>query len=217
MTLSQETPSQTNGQSSAHAHSNGYAKVNGHSNGNGYVTGNGYANGKGKTDAETVPVAICGMAMRLPGGIRDDAALYDFLVNKGDARSPTPKDRYNAEAYYNPHGKHGTIITKHGYFLQDIDLSRFDPSMFSFGEAEIGHLDPNQRLILEVVREAFERAGEKEWRGKPIGTYVGLFTEDWQEISHKDSNFYHPYRLMGSLDFSLANRISYEYDLKGPR
>jgi acyl transferase domain-containing protein len=156
------------------------------------------------------------MAMRLPGGIRDDEALYQFLVNKRDARSETPSDRYNAEAYYSPHGKQGTVITKHGYFLSGVDLAQFDHSMFTVAAAEAELMDPCQRLTLEVVREALERAGE-DWRGKAIGTYVGMFTEDWQEIHHKESDFFHPYLMMGTLDFALANRISYEYDLRGPR
>jgi acyl transferase domain-containing protein len=156
------------------------------------------------------------MAMRLPGGIRDDEALYEFLVNKGDARSVTPSDRYNVEAYYHPDGKHGTVITKHGYFLNDVDFAQFDHSMFTVAAAEAELMDPNQRLILEVVREALERSGEN-WRGKPIGTYVGMFTEDWQDIHHKDTNYYNPYLMTGTLDFALANRIAYEYDLRGPR
>ncbi|KAH8659903.1 hypothetical protein BX600DRAFT_399805 [Xylariales sp. PMI_506] len=155
------------------------------------------------------------MAMRLPGGIRDGETLYEFLVNKGDARCKTPADRYNVEAYYNPHGKHGTMITEHGYFLSDVDYSQFDHSMFTLAAAEIELMDPAQRLVLEVVREALEGAGE-DWRGKPIGTYVGMFTEDWQELHRKDSHFNHPYLMMGTLDFALANRISYEYDLRGP-
>ena len=178
---------------------------------------NGYTESQGNGSVPgPVPVAICGMAMRLPGGIRDDEALYEYLVNKKDARSVTPPDRYNIDAYYNPDGKPGTVITKHGYFLSDVDFSQFDHSMFTVAAAEAELMDPNQRLILEVVREALERAGE-DWRGKPIGTYVGMFTEDWQELHHKDSNFFHPYLMMGTLDFALANRISYEYDLRGPR
>ena len=173
----------------------------------------GHING---VDVEPVPVAVCGMAMRLPGGIRNDQALYEFLVNKGDARSVTPQDRYNVEAYYNQHGKPGTVITKHGYFLNDVDFKQFDHSMFTVAASEAELMDPNQRLTLEVVREALEGAGE-DWRGKPIGTYVGMFTDDWQELHHKDSNFFHPYLMMGTLDFALANRISYEYDLRGPR
>ncbi len=168
-------------------------------------------------DVNQDPIAICGMGMRLPGGIHNDRALYDFLINKGDARSIIGEDRYNIDAYYNPHGKHGTINTKHGYFMNDVDFSKFDLSMFTLTPAEAEQVDPNQRIVLEVVREAFESAGETEWRGKNIGTYVGMFSEDWQELQHKDTHEYNPYRVLGGLDFALPNRISYEYDLKGPR
>lgn len=199
--------------------------VNGHTNGipNGTSgahskathTG-GHSSGRPASANET-PVAICGMAMRLPGGIRSDKDLYEFLFNKGDARTVIPGDRYNIDAYYSPHGKDGTISTKHGYFLNDIDYSNLDLSMFSFSAAEAEQLDPNHRLVLEVVREAFESSGESDWRGKNIGTYVGLFTEDWQEIAHKDTTEYNTHRILGATDFALPNRIAYEYDLKGPR
>ncbi|PYI20162.1 hypothetical protein BO99DRAFT_442447 [Aspergillus violaceofuscus CBS 115571] len=135
-----------------------------------------------------VPIAICGMGMRLPGGIRDEEALYDFLVNRKDARSVIPPDRYNIDAYFSPHDKPGTLSTKHGYFL-DVDLRCFDPSTFTITAPEAAQLDPNQRLILEVVREAFDSA---------------------------DPSFASPHDLLGALDYAIANRIAYEYDLKGP-
>lgn len=168
-------------------------------------------------DAMHVPVAICGMGMRLPGGVHNDRTLYEFLINKKDARSITPGDRYNVEAYYSTHDKHGTIVTKHGYFMNDVDFSKVDLSMFTLTPSEAEQLDPNHRLALEVVREAFESSGETEWRGKNIGTYVGMFSEDWLELRQKDTHEYSSYRLSGNLDFALPNRISYEYDLKGPR
>ena len=185
---------------------------------------NGLTNGFGAShvpdidhDVRKVPVAVCGMGMRLPGRIHDDRALFEFLVNKGDARSMIGEDRYNVDAYYNEHGKHGTISTKHGYFMDDVDFSNFDLSMFTLTSAEAEQIDPNHRLALEVVREAFESAGEADWRGKNIGTYVGMFSEDWQELQHKDTQEYNPYRVLGGLDFALPNRIAYEYDLRGPR
>lgn len=209
---------------------------NGHKNGlknnykgdeNGFKSDNnvhlyGHTNGTGIAPDESpgdkhVPIAICGMGMRLPGGIRNDTALYDFLINKQDARAPTGTTRYNIDAYYSPHSKPGTINTKHGYFLNDIDFSKFDLSMFNMTPAEVERLDPNQRLLLEVVWEAFESSGEINWRGKNIGSYVGVFAEDWHDLHAKDSNDFAPYQLMGSMDFVLGNRISYEYDLKGPR
>jgi acyl transferase domain-containing protein len=61
-------------------------------------------------------------------------------------------------------------------------------------------------------------AGEANFRGKDIGTYVGLFSEGWQEyIQNRDLHDFAPYQLTGKTDFMLSNRIAYEYDLKGPR
>jgi acyl transferase domain-containing protein len=218
----------TNGHSNgnSHGHTGGLKDINkGYDNsteGNSHGNANGHTNGISSVPdepqkAKQVPIAICGMGMRLPGGIRNDAAMYDFLINKQDARTPTGNTRYNVDAYYSPHFKPGTIITKHGYFLDDIYLSKFDLSMFSMTPAEVERLDPNQRLLLEVVREALESSGETDWRGINIGSYVGVFTEDWQDLHAKDTNDFAPYQLIGSMDFVLGNRISYEYDLKGPR
>ncbi|KAF2259662.1 putative polyketide synthase [Lojkania enalia] len=196
----------------ANDHTNGSSNVaNGHVNGHANDHTDGELQGIGGT-----PVAICGMAMRLPGGIRNDRDLYDLLYHKGDAQSVVPSDRYNIEGYYSADGRHGTINTKQGYFLRDIDYANIDLSMFTLSAAEAEQLDPNHRLVLEVVREAFENAGESEWRSKNIGTYSGLFTEDWQEMAHRDNQDYHAHRVLGGTDFALPNRVAYEYDLKGP-
>ena len=136
-------------------------------------------------DIPNTPIAICGMGVRLPGGIRSASDLFNFLVNKGDARNVVPKDRYNVEAYYDPEGKPGSVITKYGYYL-DIDLAQFDSTMFSISNAELAAMDPCQRLLLEVTREALESAGETDFRGRNIGTFIGDFTEDWQDLQNVD-------------------------------
>ncbi|KAK4185845.1 hypothetical protein QBC35DRAFT_502794 [Podospora australis] len=168
--------------------------------------------------AETpqIPIAICGMGVRLPGGIRSSADLFQFLLNKRDARNIVPSDRYNVSAYHDPAGKPGTINTQYGYYLDDIDLAAFDTSMFGISNVEVASLDPSQRLLLEVTREAFESAGEPNFRGKAIGTFVGDFTEDWQDIQNSDPLNPAPYQMTGKADFALANRLAFEYDLLGP-
>ena len=57
------------------------------------------------------PIAICGMAMRLPGGVRDAESFWDILVNKIDTRGPIPSDRYNAAAFTDTYGKRGAPST----------------------------------------------------------------------------------------------------------
>src|SRR5579871_2657829 len=132
------------------------------------------------------PIAICGIGMRLPGGIKDPQALYDFLVNKKDARKLVPANRYNIDGFYNPSQKIGSLAFKHGYFLE-CDLERFDAGFFTATKAEVEVMDPQQRLLLEVVYEAFQSAGEINWRGKNIGCYTGVYGEDWHDLHSIDT------------------------------
>ena len=163
------------------------------------------------------PIAIVGMGMRLPGGVNDNSAFWDLLNNKQDGRSRDPRDRYNVDAFYSPSGKPGTVRSQYGYFLEDVDLQNLDASFFSMNKREVEKLDPQQRLLLEVVWECMEDGGQTGWRGKNIGCYVGVFGEDWLDLAAKDVQHLGMYRITGSGDFALANRVSYEYNLGGPR
>ncbi|KAL8728511.1 MAG: hypothetical protein Q9166_005333 [cf. Caloplaca sp. 2 TL-2023] len=161
-------------------------------------------------------IAICGMAVRLPNSIRTPQQLWHFLLDKGDARSRVPESRYNVSAFYHPSGKPGTVVTEHGYFLDD-DIGTLDTSFFSMPRMELERADPQQRLLLEITRECLEDAGITKWRGKQIGCYVGSLGEDWSEMFARESQNWGMYRASGSGDFALSNRVSYEMDFKGPR
>lgn len=162
------------------------------------------------------PIAIVGMGMRLPGGVNGSNAFWDLLINKKDGRCRIPGDRYNIDAFYSPSGKPGTIKTQHGFFLEDADLQHLDASFFSMNKTELERLDPQQRMLLEVVWECMENGGQTGWRGKNIGCYIGVFGEDWLDLTTKDVQNLGVYRVSGSGDFALANRVSYEYNLSGP-
>lgn len=181
------------------------------------ITSNGlHEDNSSKSSPWTEPIAIVGMGMRLPGGVNNGDDFWKLLVEKREGRIRVPEDRYNIDAFYNAHGKPGTVKTQYGHFLQQ-NLKHLDSSFFSMTRAETEKLDPQARLLLEVTREAFENAGEVDWRGKDIACFVGVFGEDWQDIHQKDSQDAGMYRVTGYGDFLLGNRISYEYNLKGPR
>ena len=167
-------------------------------------------------DRIIAPVAICGLALRLPGGIKDGDTLWDFLMGGRDARAPIPSNRYNAEGFDGRLGTKGTIETQYGYFL-DHEVGDIDTSFFSMTTSELARTDPQQRQLLEITRECLENAGEVGHRGKVIGCYVGSFGEDWLRMGAKDSQHSGRYLTTGHSDLMLANRISYEYDLRGPR
>ncbi|KAH0565157.1 putative PKS/NRPS-like protein biosynthetic cluster [Trichoglossum hirsutum] len=168
------------------------------------------------------PVAIVGMAMRLPAGVNNSGAFWDLLVSGRDGRCRVPGDRYNADAFLSAkpatgNAKSRAIGMQYGYFLQEDILQYLDASFFSMDKAEVEKLDPQQRLMLEVVWECLENAGQTGWRGKDTGFYVGVFGEDWLDLYAKDAQERGVHRITGPGDFALANRMSYEYDFKGPR
>ncbi|KAL8818356.1 MAG: hypothetical protein Q9223_002991 [Gallowayella weberi] len=161
------------------------------------------------------PVAIIGMAMRLPGGVHDAEGFWDLLINRRDGQCRVPFNRYNIDAWYGP-GKSGHVGTQYGYFLEDLNLAHMDVGFWSMTKSEAEAMDPQQRLLLEVVYECLENSGSRDWRGKPIGCYVGIFGEDWLDMDGKETQNSHMYRLTGYGDYITANRVSYEFDFKGP-
>ena len=162
------------------------------------------------------PIAICGLALRLPGGVRDAESFWDVLVNGKDTRGPIPPDRYNVRGFSNAMSEKGAIKSQHGYFL-DEELSCLDTSFFSMTQSELERMDPQQRQVLEVTRECLENAGEVEYRGKLVGCYVGTFGEDWLQMGAKESQHSGGYVMTGHGDLMIANRISFEFDFMGPR
>ncbi|KAK3311877.1 polyketide synthase [Apodospora peruviana] len=155
------------------------------------------------------------MGMRLPGGIRNGHDFWDLLVNGRDARGEIPASRFNIEGFDDSLAGQGAIRTRHGYFL-DEDLSCLDTSFFSMSRSELERCDPQQRQLLEVVRECLDDAGEINYRGQPVGCFIGTFGQDWHEMSVKESQHTGSYTVTGYGDLILANRVSYEYDLRGP-
>lgn len=82
------------------------------------------------SDRYVEPIAICGMAMRLPNGIKTPEAYWDVLYNGKDMRSPVPISRYNIKGFNDAMGKTNIIKQQHAYFLED-DLAAFDAGLFT--------------------------------------------------------------------------------------
>lgn len=162
--LDHDLPTQANGAL------NGLAEASLHSNGTSQtkevpLTPESWSDLEVNGSSPDSPIAICGMALRLPGGLASPQEFWDFLVAKGDARGRVPKSRYNISAYHSTSGRPGTIATEYGYFLDEsVKLGSLDASRFSLSRAELEFADPQQRLMLEVVREALDEAGEMDFK-----------------------------------------------------
>jgi acyl transferase domain-containing protein len=162
-------------------------------------------------------IAIVGIGLRLPGNIHNTEAFWDLIVNKRETRGRVPESRYNVEGFYHFEKEAGSIAAKYGHFLADTDrLDAMDTSFFTISKAEADQLDPQQRMLLEVVWECMENGGQVDWRGQNIGVFLGTFNEDWNDLLMKDLQTTGLHKIVSMMDFVVANRISYEYNLKGP-
>jgi phthiocerol/phenolphthiocerol synthesis type-I polyketide synthase C len=165
------------------------------------------------------PLAVIGIGCRLPGGIDSPAALWDALLRGVNAIRDVPDDRWKHERFHdtNPE-KSGSIRNAKGGFIDGID--QFDGEFFGYFPTEAQRMDPQQRLLLEVTHEAMEDAGLRrdQLDGTRTSVFIGAFMYDYlcmqSAPEHRDE--ISPYVCMGTANCSLANRISYDFNLKGP-
>ena len=153
----------------------------------------------------TAPIAIVGMACRLPLGDTPDA-VWTALAEGRDAIDTVPPERWAA----------GAGALAHGGFLSDID--RFDAAFFGISPREAAAMDPQQRLILEVAWEALEHAGIACDRldGTLGGVYLGCCTADYARLSDPDSAAADGYAATGGAPGVAAGRLAYTLGLNGP-
>lgn len=130
-----------------------------------------------------------------------------------------PSSRFNIDAYLHlDNGRPGSFNVPGGHFLHD-DPHAFDPSLFKISPVEAMWMDPQQKKLLEVVYEALENSGTtlEDAAGRNTGCYIGCFSYDFQFMTMKEPDFRHAYTATGVDTGILGNRISYVFDLKGPR
>ncbi|MDH6247981.1 sulfolipid-1 biosynthesis phthioceranic/hydroxyphthioceranic acid synthase [Mycobacterium sp. OTB74] len=163
------------------------------------------------------PVAVIGMACRLPGGIDSPEQLWEALLRGDDLITTIPPDRWDADEYYDPEpGVPGRSVSKWGAFVDDV--AGFDSEFFGISEREATAIDPQHRLLLETSWEAVEHAGLSPTRlaGSRTGVYVGLTHADYILAAADAHALEGPYGFLGS-NFSMASgRIAYSMDLHAP-
>lgn len=172
--------------------------------------------GRTESATEDEPLAIIGMSVRLPGA--DNVDAYWRLLKEGrDAIVEIPPERWPLEGFYE--ADVGTAVArrrsygKWGGFLTDID--KFDPLRFGISPREAADIDPQERLFLEESWRALEDAGYTRQRlAKVFGGRVGVFPG----VTRGGYSLHTPTSAsLPRTNFaSIANRVSYFFDLNGP-
>lgn len=163
------------------------------------------------------PVAVIGMACRLPGGVDSPERLWEVLLKGEDFVTEIPDDRWDVEAYYDPEpGVPGRSITRWGAFLDDV--GGFDADFFGMTEREATAIDPQHRLMLEVSWEAVEHAGldPAALAHTRTGVFVGLTHGDYELLSADCGAAEGPYGFTGTSNSFASGRVSYAMGLRGP-
>ncbi|WP_374615685.1 type I polyketide synthase, partial [Frankia sp. AgKG'84/4] len=164
------------------------------------------------------PIAIVGLACRLPGGIRTPDDLWRLLAEAGQGMTDFPTDRgWPLESLFDDDpDQAGTSYVRQAGFLDG--AGRFDAGLFGISPREALAMDPQQRLLLETSWEALEHAGvdPATTAGSDIGVFIGMSIHDYL-----DSLSDMPPELEGFVTTATAGsvasgRVSYVFGLEGP-
>lgn len=168
------------------------------------------------------PIAVIGVAGRYPGG-RDLDEYWQTLRDGRDAITEVPADRWDHTRYYAPGERTGgRTYGKWGGFIENAD--RFDALFFNMSPRDAERADPTERVFLEVAWSALENAGysrrllhERTRRGDEhaLGVFVGVTATSYKLIGAEEWGKNNPVTAL-SMDFSVANRLSYLLDAHGP-
>ena len=162
-------------------------------------------------------IAIIGISGRYP--LSD--SLEEFWENLNHDRNcitEIPKDRWDCDEYFQPDStESGKSYSKWGGFIKDHD--KFDTFFFNISPLEAEAMDPQERLFLETAWLTMEDAGYSRHNidsmDNQIGVFVGVMNGNYEIFGGEEwgkGNFTGAH----SAYWSVANRVSYFFNMQGP-
>ncbi|MDH6572631.1 phthiocerol/phenolphthiocerol synthesis type-I polyketide synthase A [Streptomyces sp. SAI-117] len=157
------------------------------------------------------PVAVIGLGCRLPGGVHGPADYWRLLTDGVDAIRRVPEDRWRDFTAFPPED-----APRYGGYLDDI--AGFDADFFRITPREAAVMDPQQRILLEVVHETLAHAAvpASSLAGTATGVFVGVSAPEYGSLTGADPAAVDPWAPAGGALSVTAGRLAYVLDTRGP-
>ncbi|MFF9087423.1 SDR family NAD(P)-dependent oxidoreductase [Streptomyces sp. NPDC014991] len=155
----------------------------------------------------TEPIAVVGLACRLPGAA-GPSAFWELLASGSSAVTDVPAGRFAPPA---------RAAVRRGGFLDAVDA--FDAAFFGVSPREAAAMDPQQRLVLELSWEALEDAGivPASLRDSRTAMFVGTLRDDYTSLLYQRGGAAITQHTMTGVNRGvIANRVSHHLGLRGP-
>ncbi|MFC4464541.1 SDR family NAD(P)-dependent oxidoreductase [Streptomyces xiangluensis] len=163
------------------------------------------------------PIAVVGAACRFPGEVSSLASLWRLLMARRDTVREVPGERW-AQAELAGLPVQVAARLRYGCFLDD-DVYAYEPEFFGINAQEAPWVDPEHRLLAEVVWEAIEHAGipARRLSGTPTGMFFGIYQKDYMLRVQRPLEEVDAYAMYTGFDSIGPGRVGFMLDLRGPQ
>lgn len=166
------------------------------------------------------PVCITGMSARFPGadGVK---AFWDLLIKGETISQPVPSERWDSIRLVHTDSSHpGTSYTNK---IAPVErMTSFDRKYFGLSYREALFMDPQQRIALQIARQALDDAGVVRDQHEVLntGVFIGMMALSQYAMVLREKlgedALDDPYFSLGTSASVTAGRMSYLLNLQGP-
>jgi len=161
-------------------------------------------------------VEIIGRASVAPGA--GSIEELQLILKEGRCTvSRIPEERWDLARFWHPAvGVQGKTYSFAAVVFDNVYA--FDPAVFGLSQREAMQMDPQQRILLNIVWRALEDANLPidGFEGQRVGVYVGASSLEYGNLTLEDPASGSPYFMTGNTLSIVSNRISHIFGLRGP-